>query len=55
MLAGAGAKGKEAADAVGDMRDSLAAAVDDSIKKRPYVTLALTVAAGFVVGAMWKR
>jgi ElaB/YqjD/DUF883 family membrane-anchored ribosome-binding protein len=55
MLAGAGAKGKEAADAVGDMRDSLAAAIDDSVKKRPYMTLALTVAAGFVVGAMWKR
>jgi ElaB/YqjD/DUF883 family membrane-anchored ribosome-binding protein len=55
MLTDAGAKGKKAADSVGDMRDNIAAAIEDSIENRPYMTLALTLAAGFVAGAMWKR
>jgi ElaB/YqjD/DUF883 family membrane-anchored ribosome-binding protein len=55
MLTDAGVKGEEAADAVGEVRDNLVAAIEDSIERRPYTTLALTLAAGFVVGAMWKR
>jgi len=55
MRTDASAKGEEAADAVGEMRDNLVAAIEDSIENRPYTTLALTLAAGFVVGAMWKR
>jgi hypothetical protein len=49
------AKGKEAADKVSGMRYSLAAAVDDSIGNWPYTMLALTLAAGFAAGAIWKR
>ncbi len=55
MLTDAGAEGKKAADAVGDMRDNIAATIEESIENRPYTTLALTLVAGFVAGAMWKR
>ena len=49
------AKGKEATDAVSEVRDNLASALDDSIENRPYTTLALSLAAGFILGAVWKR
>ena len=55
VLGGAQAKGREAADAVSEVRDNLANAIEESLDKRPYTTLALVLAAGFVVGAMWKR
>ena len=50
-----GAKGQEAADAVGEVRDNLMSAIDESIESRPYTTLAISLAAGFVLGALWKR
>jgi ElaB/YqjD/DUF883 family membrane-anchored ribosome-binding protein len=55
VLGSAKAKGREAADAVGEVRDHLASAIDESIEKRPYTTLALALAMGFVVGAIWKH
>lgn len=55
VVSEAGAKGKEAADAVRDVRDNLANAVDESITNRPYTTLALALAMGFVFGATWRR
>jgi len=45
----------EAADAVRDVRDTFADAIDESIQERPYTTLALAVGIGFVMGAMWRR
>lgn len=55
VLSDATAKGREATDAVGEVRDNLTAALDESIENRPYTTLALSLAAGFVLGALWKR
>ena len=55
MVSEAGAKGKEAAEAVRDVRDNLANAVDESITNRPYTTLAMALALGFVFGATWRR
>lgn len=55
VLGGAQAKGREAADAVGEVGDNLANAIEESLDKRPYTTLALALAMGFVVGAIWKR
>jgi ElaB/YqjD/DUF883 family membrane-anchored ribosome-binding protein len=55
VLSGAQAKGREAADAVGEVRDNLAHAIDESLEQRPYMTLALVLVMGLVVGAMWKR
>jgi ElaB/YqjD/DUF883 family membrane-anchored ribosome-binding protein len=48
-------KGREAVEAVSEVRDNVAVAIDKSLKKRPYTTLALTLAFGFVLGAMWAR
>jgi ElaB/YqjD/DUF883 family membrane-anchored ribosome-binding protein len=51
----AGKKGKEAMDNVRGVGDTLAVAVEKSVTTRPYTTLALAVAAGFLFGATWRR
>jgi len=38
-----------------DVRDNLVGAIDQSLKERPYTTLALALGLGFVFGAMWRR
>jgi ElaB/YqjD/DUF883 family membrane-anchored ribosome-binding protein len=48
-------KGREAVDAVRDVTDNFVEAVDESIKERPYTTLALFAVVGFFLGAMWRR
>jgi ElaB/YqjD/DUF883 family membrane-anchored ribosome-binding protein len=48
-------KGREAAHAVRDVSDNFVEAVDESIKNRPYATLALVAAVGFIFGAAWRR
>lgn len=48
-------KGREALGTVRDVSDNLIEAIDESIKKRPYATLALVAGLGFVVGATWRR
>jgi ElaB/YqjD/DUF883 family membrane-anchored ribosome-binding protein len=55
VLSGAQDKGREAAHAVSDVSDNFVGAVDESIKNRPYATLALVAAAGFIFGAAWRR
>jgi len=54
-VAGAQDKGREAVDAMRDVSDTFVDAVDESIAKRPYTTLAMVAAIGFVVGAAWRR
>jgi ElaB/YqjD/DUF883 family membrane-anchored ribosome-binding protein len=51
----AGKKGREAMDNVRGVGDTLAIAIEKSVTKRPYTTLALAVAAGFLFGATWRR
>lgn len=51
----AGSKGREALDNVRGVGETLAVAVQKSIKTRPYTTLALTLAAGFLFGATIGR
>ena len=51
----AGKKGQEAMDNVRGVGDTLAVAIEESVKTRPYTTLALAVAAGFLLGATWRR
>ena len=48
-------KGREAAGAVRDVSDNFVDAIDESITKRPYTTLALVAAAGVIFGATWRR
>jgi ElaB/YqjD/DUF883 family membrane-anchored ribosome-binding protein len=51
----AGKKGREAMDNMRGVGDTLAVAVEKSVTKRPYTTLALALAAGFLLGAAWRR
>jgi len=48
-------KGQEAAKAVRDVSDYFVEALDDSIKTRPYTTLALAAGLAFLFGAAWRR
>jgi ElaB/YqjD/DUF883 family membrane-anchored ribosome-binding protein len=51
----AGKKGQEAMDNMRGVGDTLAVAVEKSVTTRPYTTLALVAAAGFLFGAAWRR
>ena len=42
-------------DAMREVRDTLADAVEESVQNRPFTTLAMALAAGFVIGAIWRR
>jgi ElaB/YqjD/DUF883 family membrane-anchored ribosome-binding protein len=54
-LADAQGKGREAVDAVRDVSDNMMEALDQSLKERPYTTLALAAMVGFLFGASWRR
>jgi len=55
MVAGAQDTGREAVDAMREVSDNFVEAIDDSIKTRPYTTLAIAAAIGFFFGATWRR
>ena len=55
VMSDASAKGQEAVDAVREVGDNMLDAIDESLKKRPYTTLALAVGIGFLFGATWRR
>jgi ElaB/YqjD/DUF883 family membrane-anchored ribosome-binding protein len=48
-------RGRDAVDAVREVGDNMAHAIDESLKHRPYTTLALAVGIGFLFGATWRR
>lgn len=48
-------KGREAAGAVREVSDHFVDAIDESIKTRPYTTLALVAGLAFLFGATWRR
>jgi ElaB/YqjD/DUF883 family membrane-anchored ribosome-binding protein len=48
-------KGRDAATAVREVSDRFAEALDQSLKTRPYTTLALTAGLAFLFGAMLRR
>jgi ElaB/YqjD/DUF883 family membrane-anchored ribosome-binding protein len=48
-------RGRDAVDAVREVGDNMADAIDKSLKHRPYTTLALAVGIGFLFGATWRR
>jgi ElaB/YqjD/DUF883 family membrane-anchored ribosome-binding protein len=54
-VAGAKEKGSDAASAVRDMSDQFVEAIDESIKTRPYTTLAIVAGIAFLFGAAWRR
>jgi ElaB/YqjD/DUF883 family membrane-anchored ribosome-binding protein len=55
IVSDAAAKGHDAVDAVREVGDRMRNAVDESLRRRPYTTLALAVAIGFFFGATWRR
>jgi ElaB/YqjD/DUF883 family membrane-anchored ribosome-binding protein len=55
VMSDASAKGQEAVDAVREVGDNVVDAIDTSLKKRPYTTLALAIGIGFLFGATWRR
>lgn len=55
MVSDAQDKGRDAAGAVRDVSDNFVDAIDESIKHRPYATLALVAGLGFLFGATWHR
>jgi ElaB/YqjD/DUF883 family membrane-anchored ribosome-binding protein len=54
-MAGAQDKGRDAASAVREVSDHFADALDESLKTRPYTTLAIVAGIAFVLGAAWRR
>jgi ElaB/YqjD/DUF883 family membrane-anchored ribosome-binding protein len=48
-------KGREAAGAMREVSDNFVGAIDESIKTRPYTTLALVAGLSFIFGATWRR
>jgi ElaB/YqjD/DUF883 family membrane-anchored ribosome-binding protein len=54
-LADAHDKGRDAAGAVREASDHFIEVIDESIKKRPYATLALVAGIAFLFGATWRR
>jgi ElaB/YqjD/DUF883 family membrane-anchored ribosome-binding protein len=48
-------KGMEAVDAVRAAGGTMVDVIDESVKKRPYTTLALAIGIGFLLGACWRR
>jgi ElaB/YqjD/DUF883 family membrane-anchored ribosome-binding protein len=48
-------KAREAASAVREVSDHFVEAIDQSIKTRPYTTLALVAGIAFLFGAAWRR
>jgi ElaB/YqjD/DUF883 family membrane-anchored ribosome-binding protein len=55
VVADAEGKGHEAADAVREVSENFAEALDESLKNRPYTTLAVVAGLGFLLGAIWRR
>ena len=48
-------KSQQAVDALREISDKFVETVDDSIKNRPYTTLAIAVGLGFLFGSSWRR
>jgi ElaB/YqjD/DUF883 family membrane-anchored ribosome-binding protein len=48
-------RGREAAGAVRDVSDNFIEAIDESIKTRPYATLAIVAGLGFLFGTIWRK
>jgi ElaB/YqjD/DUF883 family membrane-anchored ribosome-binding protein len=55
VISDAEEKGREAASAAREGGDNVVDAIDESLKQRPYTTLALVAGLGFLFGATWRR
>ncbi len=55
VVSDAEAKGRNAVAAAREAGDSAVDAIDGSLKRRPYTTLALALGVGLLFGATWRR
>ncbi|HEY1361543.1 MAG TPA: hypothetical protein VGF60_04815 [Xanthobacteraceae bacterium] len=55
VVSDVGARGQDAIEAVSEMGDHAIGALDESLKKRPYTTLAVALGIGFLFGSLWRR
>jgi ElaB/YqjD/DUF883 family membrane-anchored ribosome-binding protein len=55
VVADAQDKGRDSASAVREVSDHFVEAIDESIKTRPYTTLALVAGIAFLFGATWRK
>jgi ElaB/YqjD/DUF883 family membrane-anchored ribosome-binding protein len=55
VMSDAQARGQEAVAAMRDVSTHFADAVDESIKNRPYTTLAVAAGIGLLLGMSWRR
>jgi ElaB/YqjD/DUF883 family membrane-anchored ribosome-binding protein len=55
VVTDAQAKGSEAVGAVRDVSDNMVKALDQSLKRNPYTTLALAIGLGVLFGATWRK
>jgi ElaB/YqjD/DUF883 family membrane-anchored ribosome-binding protein len=52
MLSDVSVKGREAVEGVRDVKDNLTGAIDASLERRPYTTLAMAFALGFLIARL---
>ncbi|HUC51157.1 MAG TPA: hypothetical protein VMA30_17395 [Xanthobacteraceae bacterium] len=55
VVADARNTGRDAAGAAREASDRLTSVIDDSIRTRPYATLAIVAGLGFLFGVTWRR
>jgi ElaB/YqjD/DUF883 family membrane-anchored ribosome-binding protein len=55
LLAGAGARGREAVDAVGEIGGNVVDTVEDAVREHPISALAIAVGLGFVLSSTMRR
>ena len=49
------ATGKDTVDAFREVSETMGDALDESLRTRPYATLAIAAGIGFLFGAVWRR
>jgi ElaB/YqjD/DUF883 family membrane-anchored ribosome-binding protein len=55
LLSNAGARGREAVDAVGEMGGNVVDTVEDAVREHPMTALAIAVGLGFVLSSTMRR
>ena len=55
LIAGAGARGREAVDAVGEMGGNVVENVEDAVREHPLASLAIAAGLGFLLASTMRR
>jgi len=55
IISSVGEKGLDATKAVREVTDNVGIALEESLRARPFATLAVAIGIGFIFGAAWRR